>query len=157
MSRHKVARKNAQLNLTPMLDLVFQLIVFFLLVTNFSAAQLPDLDPPEPEDSQAQAARDRDRVIVNVLPDGETGEARSIHVGLRRLDPQQMGELRRLLEEARDRRSDDGGEDMVEVDLRADGRIEYGNIRPIMNAITEAGISRINLVARDPPNRRPAQ
>ena len=141
MSRHKVPKRKATIDLTPMLDLVFQLIVFFLLVTNFSSAQLPELEPPELDTSQAYTATDRQRVIINVLPEGTTGQTRSVLVGLRRIEAGDYAELTRLLERETER------SEHVEVDLRADSSIEYGNIRPIMNAITAAGIGRINLVA----------
>ncbi|MEX2673594.1 MAG: biopolymer transporter ExbD [Phycisphaeraceae bacterium] len=141
MARHKVTKRSAELNLTPMLDLVFQLIVFFLLVTNFSAAQLPELEAPDPETSQAYEAGNRERLIINVLPDEGTGRARGIRVGIANIEPGDYSELTRLIEEEQARYED------VEVDLRADASIEYGNVRPIMNAITAAGVGRINLVA----------
>lgn len=152
MARHKVKHRKLELNLTPMLDLIFQLIVFFLLVTNFSSAQLPDLDPPDPDPSQAHQHPDRERVIINVLPDGGTGQARSVQVGISRIEPGNYARLTELLEAEQSRYEN------VEVDLRADASIEFGNIRPIMNAITAAGVGRINLVAfldRDAPTPTP--
>ena len=56
------------LNLTSMLDIVFQLIVFFLLVTNFASAELPKLKPPEIPDSQAIDVLNRKKITVNVIP-----------------------------------------------------------------------------------------
>lgn len=141
MARHHVPKRKADLDLTPMLDLVFQLIVFFLLVTNFSSAQLPEMEPPDPESSEASTTPDRKRLIINVMPDDGTGAVRSIQVGIQRIEAGDYGELTRLIEEERDRAEE------IEVDLRADSSIEYGNMRPIMNAITSAGIGRINLVA----------
>lgn len=152
MARHKHPRKKPDINLTPMLDLVFQLIVFFLLVTNFSSAQLPPMEPPEPEDSQAYVSPDREKLIVNVLPEGASGRARSVRVGITQIEAGDYGELTRLLEDELAR------SEQMEVDLRADARIEYGNVRPVMSAITAAGISRINLVAfvdRDQPAAGP--
>ena len=44
MARQPNQPAKAQLNLTSMMDIVFLLILFFLLVTNFASAELPKLE-----------------------------------------------------------------------------------------------------------------
>jgi hypothetical protein len=48
MARKMKERPRMDLNLTSMMDVSFQLIIFFILITNFAAADLPELDPPDP-------------------------------------------------------------------------------------------------------------
>ncbi len=63
----------AEPNLTPLLDVVFQLITFFMLVINFSQdtydarIKLPVAPSAKPVDS-AQAAEDR--LVLNINPNG---------------------------------------------------------------------------------------
>ena len=73
---------NAQPNLTPILDMVFQLITFFMLVINFKAAsldmsvQLPVIGSALPTESG-----ERDVLILNVMPNGKLrmyGEERDV-------------------------------------------------------------------------------
>lgn len=69
-------------NLTPILDMVFQLITFFMLVINFKAAaldsslKLPVVGSAKPVDAKGQVSL----LILNVDKDGELrvyGEAKS--------------------------------------------------------------------------------
>ena len=72
----------AEPNLTPILDMVFQLITFFMLVINFKAAsldmsvQLPVIGSALPTESG-----ERDVLILNVMPNGKLrmyGEERDV-------------------------------------------------------------------------------
>jgi len=57
-------------DMTPMIDMTFQLIIFFMLVTDMSKTQLEPLRTP----AASAAILDRlmeDQVVVNVLPDGK--------------------------------------------------------------------------------------
>lgn len=64
--------KGAEPNLTPILDMVFQLITFFMLVINFKGAaldlslQLPVLGSARPLDNQGQ----EDLLVLNIDQDG---------------------------------------------------------------------------------------
>ena len=63
---------NAEPNLTPMLDLVFQLITFFMLVNNFSAAaldltlKLPVVGSAQPVDTEGT----EELLVLNIDKDG---------------------------------------------------------------------------------------
>jgi biopolymer transport protein ExbD len=63
---------SAEPNLTPILDLVFQLITFFMLVTNFKSAsldltlKLPVLGSARPVDTQGQ----EDLLVLNIDSQG---------------------------------------------------------------------------------------
>ena len=64
---------NAEPNLTPMLDMVFQLITFFMLVSNFKSAsldlslKLPVLGSARPVDTQGT----EDLLILNIDKEGQ--------------------------------------------------------------------------------------
>jgi len=148
MNKHKEKRRHAcELNLTSMLDVVFLLIVFFLLVSQF-AEPLPDLDLPRPDQPQAKAAPQK-RVVVSILPDHRGAAAAGVvQVEGDRVPAGASGQitdaLRRLARGA-------GGPENLVIDLRADARLGYGEIAGVVDAITEAEIPRINLVTEDGP------
>ena len=131
-----------ELNLTSMMDVVFQLIIFFLLVNNMSSAELPELEAPQPLGSKAYMLPDRKSVTINVIPQQKGATtARSVRVGLKDILPGNYTELTELL------KTEKAENEFIEVDLRADKNIEYQYVQPVMNAITSAGIGKINLIA----------
>lgn len=144
MPRIKHSRaEDVNLNLTSMLDVVFQLIVFFLLITNFTSAELPELEVPDPIQSTARESEERAKITINVLPDEvSSGQAGRIRVGLLDLAPGDYGRLTDMLQLEFKKNPE------VEIDLRADISVHYSQVQPVMEAITNAGIGRINLVAK---------
>jgi len=148
-SRFKSDKTQVNLNLTAMMDVVFQLIVFFLLVTNFTSAELPKLEVPNLEESQAIVMPDRRKVVVNVIPeDGGTGLTKGLKVGITEIPAGEYGLLTDML------RKEIQNNPAVEIDLRADATIHYEQVQPVMNAITNAEITRVNLVADLNPDKR---
>ncbi|QNN22778.1 biopolymer transporter ExbD [Planctomycetales bacterium ZRK34] len=139
--KHEVEKQEVSLNLTSMMDIVFQLIIFFLLVTNFTSAELPELEPPDLEHSEAIEIDGRDKLVINIIPDSSTGMAKAVQVGMQKIPPGAYNQLTDIVSQVKTDRPD------VEIDLRADASINYENVQPVMNAITAAGVARINLVA----------
>jgi len=63
--------KDAAIDLTPMIDVVFQLVVFFMLATQFAEQEKEmDVDLPSSEAGQL-AEKLPDELIINVLKDGK--------------------------------------------------------------------------------------
>ncbi|MEX0676836.1 MAG: biopolymer transporter ExbD [Pirellulales bacterium] len=73
MSASNFDEASAQPNLTPILDMVFQLITFFMLVINFKSAQLdmnlhlPVVASARPVDTKGQ----QDFLVLNINKDGQ--------------------------------------------------------------------------------------
>jgi biopolymer transport protein ExbD len=72
-----MARKRVQevdepisFNMTPMIDIVFQLIIFFLLVNDMARAQLEELTLPKASKAIKEKLEDPQTMVLNVLPDG---------------------------------------------------------------------------------------
>ena len=142
-----------EMNITPLIDVVFLLIIFFMLVNNINADQRPEMIVPELDEPQARKLDpDIDRVVVNVKPvefDRESrqgnhlaisGQARSVKVGLREYQIGNLSAVRDDLEQAKQRNPE------VEVLLRADSALYYDEVQPVLQAITGAGIKKVNLV-----------
>jgi biopolymer transport protein ExbD len=73
MSASMMQKTKAEPNLTPILDMVFQLITFFMLVINFKSAaldmslRLPVVGSARPVDTKGM----EDLVILNITKDGK--------------------------------------------------------------------------------------
>ncbi len=144
-------------NLTPMIDMTFLLIVFFVLVSRISEVEMVPMDLPEPRDAATVPPPEEGRVVLNVLP-GESGAAEGYRVGASQFPPTPQGR------EARARHL--GGifrapGDCL-VSLRADRRTAYAEIAPAIEAVSQAArtaatadTARLNLVviSEDRPSR----
>ncbi len=142
-----------QMNMTPLIDVTFQLILFFMLVNNIVAEEsvwmiLAKLDNP-----QVQQLGDVDRVVVNVVPRSDEdarrvdpldclGEVQFIRIGLEQYGPDELDQVTESLKHAR------LGNPEIEVMLRSDAAIYYEAISPVMKAIEQAGIHTVHLVSQ---------
>jgi biopolymer transport protein ExbD len=121
-------------NMTPMIDIIFQLIIFFLAVNQFQKAEtdssvlLPVASPDHVEpDVDTGAAR----VILNALPgQGVTAAGKTIDES-------------DLLPFLRQQRLQAGRGDL-EVWIRADRLVPYSQVEPILLACTQAGIWKVS-------------
>ena len=156
MARQRRGATHLDLNLTSLMDVTFLLIVFFVLVSNFAAQQLPQLDVPQPDKSQAiERNRETKSVIVSIVPDeNDRRRAAAVHFGGNRIpyDKSTIGSrITELLAGEIGAQLELYGE--VQVDLRADMALDYDQVDPVMQAIADvkdpriSGINRINLVA----------
>ena len=75
-------------NLTPMIDVTFLLIIFFVLVSQIVEVENADLDLPRPEEAASELPGDQSRIVINVLR-GAGGDA----VGYRMSNQRYMAEL----------------------------------------------------------------
>ncbi len=58
-----------ELNMTPMIDVVFQLLIFFMLVTNLESLDVEALVVPKAQKAQEDKAVQKDRLVVSVAHD----------------------------------------------------------------------------------------
>ena len=61
------------MKMTPMIDVVFQLIIFFMLVTEMAQADLEVLTLPSASEASPDANPEKKRITVNLLPPEEGG------------------------------------------------------------------------------------
>jgi biopolymer transport protein ExbD len=128
------------INLTPMIDIVFNLIIFFMVSTRFTEIERKvDLSVPKvgPTGKLNEAQRGR---TINVYRDG------TITLDSR---PVTLTELRSSLATAH--RQYEG----LEVTIRGDGLAHYENVAAVMNACQQAGISVMGIAVA--PGERPTK
>ncbi|NMC21535.1 MAG: biopolymer transporter ExbD [Thermogutta sp.] len=119
-------RPSVRMNMTPMIDVTFQLILFFILAGHLAQQESP-VDVRLPSAATGEKAKESEtrRIVINVTPDSQ------ILVGGRAVD--EIG-LRRVLE-AEAARHDD-----LEVRIRTDRRAPYAAVAPVLVCCAKAGI-----------------
>ena len=125
-----------EINLTPMVDCVFLLIIFFLVGTQFEESEAHhEITLPTVTDAQPLTGLP-DEIIINVTRDG------GILVGR---EPKTMEELAVTLQQAHDRYADQ------RVVVRGDEETQYKAIMEVINACERVGLANINLAGRPLP------
>ena len=124
--RYKPTRKYG-FNMTPMIDVVFLLIIFFLVSSHLARQENQiEMELPVAKSADDDVEQDTPRVTVNVKEDG------TIWVGGRPVSP---GGLTQQLTAARQQQGDE-----LEVRIRGSRVAPYQFFEPIMLACTESGI-----------------
>jgi len=122
-------RPGPQFNITPLIDVVMLLIIFFLVSSHFVRTEnLEAVELPQATHSEDAPERVPHRLIITIIAEG------TMHVGGRVVDGT---EIERMLLAA----SDEGlGE--LEVHIRADRSVAYRVIRPIVISCVRAGVTK---------------
>jgi biopolymer transport protein ExbD len=77
MSKAHEKQEDIELNLTPMIDVVFNLIIFFMLVADLSQKDIELLKLPWSTQAQADQGKEDLRIIINVVKAGKTNAERA--------------------------------------------------------------------------------
>ena len=119
--------RSVEFNVTPLIDVVFLLIVFFLVSSHLAQQETQiELDLPSAASGQEPDIEPVPRVTINVLGDGQ------ILLGS---DAVTADAISRRLQVERQETSDD-----LEVRIRADRDLAYSHIEPLLLACAEARV-----------------
>jgi len=128
---------SGRINMTPMIDVTFLLLTFFMLASHFASAEKIDVNLPQPDNTQAVDHRFKDKVIINMIYTDKQSEP------VLTLGP--LPVTSRL--ELADRLAEIAGQNpQTEVMLRADRRLSYGDVREVMEVIAEQKLVRLQIV-----------
>ena len=117
-------KDDTKLQMSPLIDMVFLLIIFFMTASHMSSSKNMDLDIPSASNGNVPKERP-DRWTVNVLADGTVYSGQT---------PVTLDELRQLVA-ARVQADPE-----TKVYLRADKVTPHKTVRQVMNAMAEAGV-----------------
>ena len=114
-------------NMTPMIDVVFLLIIFFLVASTMARQEeREDQLLPEAASGQERGDEQRPSVIVNVRRDGQIVAAGDV------LQPRELAERLRYANQRA------GGD--LQVRINADRRVSYDAVKPILLACVKADV-----------------
>jgi biopolymer transport protein ExbD len=133
---HSQRSGEAGINMTPMIDVVFQLIIFFLVSSHLAKQEVQlKLPLPEAASGQLDTHPDIPRLTVNVLADGTLLLAgRSVVAS-------------ELQERLRERLSELGAD--VEVRIRGHRDVAYQHVEPLLVACAKSGIWNVSFAVYD--------
>ena len=139
MARRGNPSSTINANMTPMIDVTFLLIVFFVVVSQIVDRVAVSMDLPSPENAVAAIPSPQKKVVVNIVP-SKNGEVESIVVAGHELSWNALPELTSIVKTHLQ-----GG--AVAVHLRADRMTQYTYVHQVIEAIRDVGSSpRIQLV-----------
>ncbi len=120
-----------EINMAPMIDMVFLLLIFFMVASHLTSLErIPVALPVADRAKVPEEARGRQLITVTAEADGSA----SYYMNLQKMDIKGLGAQIRQMEET---------DPNLRIYLRADRQVRYKNIRAVMEACAEAGISDI--------------
>lgn len=131
LSRRKrlEAEEDSEISITPMLDIVFILLIFFIVTTSF--VKEPGIDPARPEAETAET-RERGNILIAI------SAADSIWMNKRQIE---MTDVRQLMEAAVAENPESN------VVIVADEHASTGAVIDLMDRVRLSGISQVALSA----------
>jgi biopolymer transport protein ExbD len=145
----------AEPNLTPLLDVVFQLITFFMLVINFSSenydqrVRLPVAESAVPAVPAADEARvSEDRLVLNIDKDGHLligGEVQPLHKAIQTIKHQ--ADLVKLNLKAAGTKPDPTGTLPTVIILRGDRDVTFSSLNSLIKACESHGFKKFQFKA----------
>ncbi|MEL6429058.1 MAG: biopolymer transporter ExbD [Planctomycetota bacterium] len=122
------------LNLAPMIDVVFLLLIFFMVATTFASVEKEmDLDLPTAETGEA-AENPLDEVVVNIAADG------TLQVDGEAVDGARLREI--LARAAR-------ANPKTPVTIRGDRASQLQRVTEVMDACRQTGLFDVGIMTRD--------
>jgi biopolymer transport protein ExbD len=122
MTRRHPYSEDAEIDITPMLDIVFIMLIFFIVTTSFARETGVHVERPRAE--QAQALQ-RGSILIAVRPDDEIWMAR------RQIE---LREVRALVERARAENPEGS------VVIVADRASRIGTVTRVLEQVRQAGV-----------------
>jgi biopolymer transport protein ExbD len=132
MLRARRRPPEAEINLTPLIDVVFLLLIFFMISTQFKSAAELELELPNTDLTQVSRSTDSLRVVVT-----QNGQ---LALEGRRLDNSAQS-LRQALSQYPD--AQDRG-----IVLEADARATHQSVVDVLSVFSELNITRIAIASR---------
>ena len=129
ITRRRAADDEGEISLTPMLDVVFILLIFFIVSTSF--VKEPGIDPQRPV-AETAAAKARGNILIGI------SEADAVWMAKRRVP---LEDVRRLVEAAV---AENPGSSVVVV---ADQRASTGTVMDVMDRARAAGVTTVSVSA----------
>jgi biopolymer transport protein ExbD len=133
--RHADRQEETEINITPMLDIVFIMLIFFIVTTSF--IRETGIDPQRPEAVSA-TPQERGNILIGVSASGQLWMAQ------RQVE---LGAVRQLVEQARNESPESS------VVIIADERAPTGLVIDLMDQVRLGGVLNISVAAEPAAGR----
>jgi biopolymer transport protein ExbD len=127
--RHAVQQEETEINITPMLDIVFIMLIFFIVTTSF--IKETGIDPSRPE-AETAYKQERGNILIAINSVGD------IWMNKRKVE---LGQVRQLVEQAKNESPESS------VVIIADQKSATGVLIDLMDQIRLGGVSNIAVAA----------
>jgi biopolymer transport protein ExbD len=135
MARQRRYDQETDINITPMLDVVFIMLIFFVVTTSFTRETGVFIEKPEAE--QAVALQDG-TILIGIRPNDE------IWIAKRRVE---LREVRNMVERARAENPEGS------VVIIGDRGSRIGRVTQVMDQVKLAGVEGVSIAAEHPGGR----
>ncbi len=145
ISKSFIADEEPEFQMAPMIDIVFQLLIFFMCVTTLQTIRIEKMELPfasasaKPDDITGAA-------VINLTWQGGD-KVDNVNINGEQVAYGAISDhLKKMQEKNRNLR----------VLLRADQRMRYKHVREVMDACTRAGVGKFTVVTMQKDTSRPA-
>lgn len=144
--RHSRSEVTLDLNAIPMIDVIFMLVVFFVLVGRMAYEQNVPMKLPFPRDSQALPHRGVEQIVLNCRPADEGRDPVRVLYSLGPNPPESLEDIGRTLRSMKTQYTDQGG--ALQVVIRADRRLRFSDVRAAMQTVAALDIPMLNVAVQ---------
>lgn len=137
MKLRERSRADFLVDITPLVDVVFLMLIFFMVSTSFTASNSLKLDLPSSKSKQQ--VQQTNQVVVSIRADGQ------LYV---QDEPVADGELRkRILNVTK-------GDPNMRVVLRADANAKHGRVVFVLDTVRGLGMGKVGIATLPPGSKR---
>ena len=136
MKFQRSLKEEVNVNLTPLIDVVFLLLIFFMVTTTFSRNTNLLINLPEASGQPSES----EAIEIEIL----VAENGSYSVNGRQLENTQIETLMRTVTEV------SGGDSTTPLIITADANTSHQSVVTAMDAVAQLGFSSLNIATREP-------
>jgi biopolymer transport protein ExbD len=138
--RKDTEHKQVEVNLTPLIDVVFLLLIFFMVSTTFDKQAQIEIKLPEAESSEI-ADKDPEMISVGINAEGK------YYVNNEELLKSDADTLKRMLIKAAKNKTD------LPVVISADGKAPHQSVVTVLDVASQLGMTQMTFATRQSNNQ----
>ena len=129
-------KQNVRLDLTPLIDVVFLLLIFFMVSTTFDRQTILKVALPEASEQAVQEEQQREEIFITIDEQGR------FYINDEELITHDLDTLKRAMTKAADNRTD------IPVLVSSDKQAPFQSAITVMDAVGQLGFSKLSFIAR---------
>lgn len=138
MKLHNTKKKELSVNITPLIDVVFLLLIFFMVSTSFTRETQIEIELPKSSGNQLELKAN----LIEISIDAEG----NFYVNKKPLINSQIETLKRAINKQSE------GDNSLPLIISADAKAPYQSVVVAMDAAGQEGFSNLQMATRRPTN-----